>query len=125
LPETLVHGDLHPGNWVGSAGGAEPVLIDWGDSVLGHPAFDAHALAERVDDSARSQVLAVWAQAWQRHRPGADPLRALELAAPVAALRAAGVYRGFLDAIERTERRYHDRDPAAMIRRALAVWPAL
>ncbi len=120
LPETLVHGDLHPGNWVGTVGRAEPVLIDWGDSVLGHPAFDAHTLAERVDAADRDRVLAAWAQAWRRHRPAADPLRAVDLAGPLAALRAAGVYRGFLDAVERTERRYHDRDPAAMIRHALA-----
>lgn len=119
LPDTLVHGDLHPGNWVGDGG--RQALIDWGDSVLGHPAFDAHTLAERVAPADRTDVLEVWADAWRAHRPGAAPLRALELAAPVAALRAATVYRGFLDAIERTERRYHDRDPAAMIRVALAA----
>jgi hypothetical protein len=78
-----------------------------------------------VGEPDRDRVLTVWARAWQRHRPEADPLRALELAAPVAALRAAGMYRGFLDAIERTERRYHDRDPAAMIRAALAGSPPL
>jgi hypothetical protein len=118
LPDTLVHGDLHPGNWVGGNAGA--ALIDWGDSVLGHPAFDAHTLLQRVSAQDRSGVREAWAAAWARHRPGADPLRALELAAPVAALRAAVVYQGFLDAIERTERRYHERDPAATIREALA-----
>jgi aminoglycoside phosphotransferase (APT) family kinase protein len=119
LPDTLVHGDLHPGNWVGD--GERQVLLDWGDSVLGSPAFDAHTLVQRVRPGSRAAVVAAWALAWSRHCPDADPVRALELAGPVAALRAAAVYRGFLDAIERTERRYHDRDPAAMIRVALAA----
>jgi Ser/Thr protein kinase RdoA (MazF antagonist) len=119
LPDTLVHGDLHPGNWVGDD--ERQVLIDWGDSVLGSPAFDAHTLVERVSPESRAAVVAAWAEAWSRHRPDSDPVRALDLARSVAALRAAAVYRAFLDAIERTERRYHDRDPAAMIRVALAA----
>jgi aminoglycoside phosphotransferase (APT) family kinase protein len=119
LPDTLVHGDLHPGNWVGDR--ERQVLIDWGDSVLGSPAFDAHTLLQRVPPESRPAVTAAWQGAWSRHVPDADPVRALELAEVVAALRGAAVYRGFLDAIERTERRYHDRDPAAMIRIALAA----
>ncbi len=119
LPDTLVHGDLHPGNWVGDE--ERQALIDWGDSVVGHPAFDAHTLLERVGAAEAPAVLEVWADAWRAHHPEVQPVRALELAAPVAALRAATVYRGFLDAIERTERRYHERDPAAMIRLALAA----
>jgi len=113
-----VHGDLHPGNWVGD--GERQVLIDWGDSVLGSPAFDAHTLIRRVRPPSRAAVTAAWQMAWLRHVPDADPARSLELAEPIAALRSAAVYRRFLDAIERTERRYHDRDPAAMIRVALA-----
>ena len=35
LPATLVHGDLHPGNWIGD--GRRLVLVDWGDSVVGTP----------------------------------------------------------------------------------------
>ena len=119
LPDTLVHGDLHPGNWVGDD--EQQMLIDWGDSVLGCPAFDAHTMVQRVAPASRPAVVESWAAAWSRHCPDADPLRALELARPVAALRAAAVYRRFLDAIERTERRYHDRDPAAMIRVALGA----
>ena len=119
LPDSLVHGDLHPGNWVGDP--ERQVLIDWGDSVLGSPAFDAHTLIRRVQPAFRDAVTAAWRAAWSRHVPDADPVRALELAEVVAALRSAAVYRGFLDAIERTERRYHDRDPAAMIRVALAA----
>jgi aminoglycoside phosphotransferase (APT) family kinase protein len=119
LPDSLVHGDLHPGNWVGDS--ERQVLIDWGDGVLGSPAFDAHTLIRRVPPASRAPVMGAWQAAWSRHFPDADPARALELAEPIAALRGAAVYRGFLDAIERTERRYHDRDPRAMIRVALAA----
>lgn len=37
-PEALVHGDLHPGNVLGSAD--DPVVIDWGDATRGAPAAD-------------------------------------------------------------------------------------
>jgi Ser/Thr protein kinase RdoA (MazF antagonist) len=46
LPDTLIHGDLHPGN-VRSDGGPR-VLIDWGDSFIGHPAFDVLRLTEKL-----------------------------------------------------------------------------
>ena len=45
LPDTLVHGDLHPGNVRGDGAGPA-VIIDWGDSVVGHPAFDILRLTE-------------------------------------------------------------------------------
>jgi hypothetical protein len=44
----------------------------------------------------------------------------MELVEPVAALRAALIYRTFLDGIEETERGYHVDDVPAMLRLALA-----
>ena len=105
IPETLVHGDFHPGNWRGD------VLLDWGDSVVGHPLLDAAAFPPNAG---------AWSSAWRRHRPGSDPERALELVGPVAELRSALVYRTFLDGIEASERRYHEADVPDRIRRALA-----
>ncbi|WP_179869511.1 phosphotransferase family protein [Rhizobium anhuiense] len=35
LPDTLVHGDLHPGNFRGTE--RTLTLLDWGDSGIGHP----------------------------------------------------------------------------------------
>ncbi len=46
LPETLVHGDFHPGNW--RSGTDLPVLVDWGDSGVGHPLFDMPAFLTRI-----------------------------------------------------------------------------
>ena len=119
LPETLVHGDFHPGNF--RSDGASLVLLDWGDSGVGHPLFDQAAFLSPISDAARPPVAAAWARAWRRARPGCDPERAAELIAPVAALRQALIYRGFLDGIEASERRYHAADVPDWLRRALAI----
>jgi len=117
LPPTLVHGDLHPGNWRGP--GDELVLLDWGDSGVGHPLLDLPAFLTRVPDEGRRSVLAAWADAWRERAPDADPDRAVHLVAPVAELVRAVVYRTFLDGIEASERTYHDGDVAAALRAAL------
>lgn len=117
LPETLVHGDFHPGNWRYGPDGL--VLLDWGDSAVGHPMLDFTAFLPRVPDGARPVVLAAWLDAWRGERPEADPERAAELIAPLAALRQALIYRAFLDAIEPGEHTYHEDDPAVWLRAAI------
>jgi hypothetical protein len=119
LPATLVHGDLHPGNWVGD--GERLVLLDWGDSVVGHPMHDVPGFLARAPEHARPRLRAVIVDAWARHHPDADPDRALRLVEPVVALRAALVYRTFLDGIEATEQDYHADDVPAMLRLAVAA----
>jgi hypothetical protein len=59
-------------------------------------------------------------RAWRSEYPHADPSRAAELIAPVAALRQALVYQRFLDGIEASERRYHELDVPDWLRRAAA-----
>jgi hypothetical protein len=119
LPETLVHGDFHPGNF--RSDGTTLVLLDWGDSGVGHPLFDQAAFLFRISGAARPRVAAAWARAWRRARPGCDPQRGAALIAPIVALRQALVYRGFLDGIEASERRYHEGDVPDWLRRALAT----
>lgn len=116
LPETLVHGDFHPGNTVGA--GAHPVVLDWGDCGVGHPLLDQAAFTARLGGADRDAVLREWARQWRVRRPGCDPERASHLLAPVAALRQAMVYRAFLDNIEPDEQVYHRDDPATWLRRA-------
>ena len=107
LPPTLVHGDFHPGNFRGKAGSL--VLMDWGDSFIGHPLLDMIAMLERAGDS-KPRVREKWMQAWAEAVPGSEPGRAAELLAPVASLRNALVYRSFLDQIEASEHPYHAAD---------------
>lgn len=121
LPETLVHGDFHPGNFRGSASDAGSIaltLLDWGDSGIGHPLLDHAAFTERMPAPVAARATEHWIQLWKDAVPGSDPRTALELLAPVGALRQAILYRGFLDRIEESERVYHASDPARWLRRA-------
>ena len=38
LPDTIVHGDFHPGNWRSDAG--PPAVLDFADAYLGNPILD-------------------------------------------------------------------------------------
>lgn len=118
LPETLVHGDFHPGNW--RFDGQTLTLLDWGDSGVGHPMFDFSAFDERVPDDAKQRVRKAWTDAWVSARPDSDPARAAELIVPISSLRRGLIYQGFLDGIEADERRYHDGDVPRWVRQALA-----
>jgi aminoglycoside/choline kinase family phosphotransferase len=118
-PDALVHGDFHPGNT--RSDGRVRTLLDWGDSFVGHPGFDALRLIEEQPPDAAARLRRHWAHRWRARIPGADPERSLELLAPVAALRSAVVYAGFLDGIEPTEHRYHAADVLLQLRRAVVT----
>ncbi|SBT54861.1 phosphotransferase family protein [Micromonospora narathiwatensis] len=118
LPDTLVHGDLHPGNVRGD--GRRRVVIDWGDAFVGHPAFDILRLTETLDPAAAAPLLDAWAARWRADVPGSDPERAVDLLRPVAPLRLAAVYAMFLANIEPSEHPYHANDVPACLGRAAA-----
>ena len=113
LPETVLHGDFHPGNW--RSGG---VVLDWGDAHWGHPALDAARLIGFVAPEFRPSIERAWVDAWLRHRPSSDPAAALRHARPASHLVGALVYQEFLDNIEPSERVYHLGDPEAELERA-------
>jgi Phosphotransferase enzyme family len=114
LPDMLVHGDAHPGN---ARVGCSPIWFDWGDSRVGNPVLDM-AVLDRADKKDREALESHWLAAWASAVPGSDPVRAWALSRPLAALRCAGVYQGFLDRIEASERVYHDDDVEPGLRRA-------
>lgn len=116
LLPTVVHGDFHPGNLRGD--NADPVILDWGDCGVGHPLLDVTAMVERLGPTGRDRLVTAWTRAWLTRSPGSDPMRAVTLIAPIAALRQAVIYRGFLDRIEPSERCYHAGDPARWLHRA-------
>jgi Ser/Thr protein kinase RdoA (MazF antagonist) len=115
LPDTLVHGDFHPGNTRGT--GDTITLLDWGDSGVGHPLLDQSAFFDRVPRRDLAGLRDHWHHAWKVAVPGSVPDVAAELLAPVAAARLAVIYRKFLDNIEPSERPYHAADPADQLRR--------
>ena len=87
-----------------------------GGRPLGNPLLDRSAFIPRVPRAQRSDVLAHWDDLWRVVAPGCDPGRAAELAGPLAALRQAVVYDGFVQAIEPSERVYHAGDSARWLR---------
>ncbi|HEX5205086.1 phosphotransferase family protein [Paractinoplanes rhizophilus] len=118
LPDTLVHGDLHPGNTRTDDAG-RLTIMDWGDCTVGNPAFDILRLTEGLADP--GPVTELWAYGWKKARPGTRPERAAQLLRPVAALRGAVTYAAFLDAIEPSEWPYHADDVPACLSAAVAA----
>jgi Phosphotransferase enzyme family len=117
LPDTIVHGDFHPGNW--RSDGGPPVVLDWADAHIGNPALDGLRARDFLPESKRPIAARAWIQAWTLRRPGCDPARALSVAEPLGHLAYAVRYQEFLDGIEPSERIYHLGDPASSIRAAL------
>ncbi len=117
LPDTLVHGDFHPGNW--RSDGGLPVIVDWADAHLGNPVLDGLRACDYLPPARRPAAARAWIAAWSASVPGCDPARALRLAGPLGHLAYAVRYQEFLDGIEPSERIYHHGDPAAAIRAAL------
>jgi hypothetical protein len=118
VPDTLVHGDFHPGNVAGRPGGY--VILDWGDSFLGHPLIDEWAFTERLPEAVRQEARTWFVSDWATIAPGSDPVRAARLLEPVVALLTAVMYAGFCRAIEPDERVYHASDVARSLSAAVA-----
>jgi hypothetical protein len=116
VPDTLVHGDFHPGNVAGRRD--DYVILDWGDSFVGHPLIDELAFVERLPPSTSVVAREWFVSAWERIVPGSDPARAAGLLEPVVYLRAAVIHAGFCAGIEPDERRYHASDVLRMLRPA-------
>ena len=119
LPDTLVHGDFHPGNVRGTA--FRLTLLDWGDTGVGQPLLDLPAFLAAIDAAAVEPVREHWLAAWRSAVPGSAPDEAARLLAPVAAARQAVIYQRFLDGIEPVERRHHDADAIEWLGRAAAL----
>jgi hypothetical protein len=121
LPDTLVHGDFHSGNWRSDATLVDrpPIVLDFADAYLGNPVLDGLRVCEFLPEAKRPAAARAWIDAWTSRVPGADPARALAVAEPLAHLTYAVRYQEFLDGIEPSERVYHHGDPAASVRAAL------
>jgi len=117
LPDTIVHGDFHPGNW--RSDGGPPVIVDWADAHFGNPVLDGLRVRDFLPQGKRPAAARAWIDAWASRVPDSEPARALRIAEPLAHLSYAVRYQEFLDGIEPSERIYHAGDPAAAIRAAL------
>jgi len=122
LPDTVVHGDFHPGNWRRADG--PPVILDFADAHVGNPVLDALRAMDFLPASQGRAAADAWIAAWAAAAPRSRPAEALRIAEPLAHLAYAVRYQEFLDNIEPSERVYHLGDPAASIRQAIACIPA-
>jgi Ser/Thr protein kinase RdoA (MazF antagonist) len=121
LPDTVVHGDFHPGNW--RRGDGAPVVLDFADAHLGNPVLDGLRVIDFLPPALRRTAASAWTAAWAAAVPRSRPAEALRIAEPLAHLAYAVRYQEFLDNIEPSERVYHLGDPAAVIRQALDCPP--
>ncbi|MEA2519197.1 MAG: hypothetical protein QOF49_1277 [Chloroflexota bacterium] len=119
FPDTLVHGDFHPGNARGDEAVGSLTVLDWGDSGIGHPLLDQAAFLDRIPSQHERRIGDAWNEAWRSALPGSRPEIAARLIGPIAAARQAVIYRGFLDRIEPSEHAYHRNDPEDWLRRTI------
>ena len=118
LPDTVVHGDFHPGNW--RSGTGDPVVLDFADAHWGNPVLDGLRAIDFLPAARRGAARGAWVAAWTAAAPRSRPAEALRVARPLAHLAYAVRYQEFLDNIEPSEQIYHRGDPAGVIRRAVA-----
>jgi hypothetical protein len=119
IPDTLVHGDFHPGNLRGDQD--KLTILDWGDCGVGNPLLDQPAFLERVPAGSLENMRHRWSDGWKTVMPGSNPARASILLAPIAAARRAVIYQGFLDQIEPSEHPYHRADPLDQLERTAVL----
>jgi hypothetical protein len=79
LPDTLLHGDLHPRNL--AVQGKQVLAFDWTDAAVSHPFLDLVTFVdERTPVSKDPRVLDAYLSEWEDYAAPADLRRALKLA---------------------------------------------
>jgi Ser/Thr protein kinase RdoA (MazF antagonist) len=114
VPETLVHGDLHP--WNVMAADEKVSIFDWSDSCVSYPFFDLPTYLERTEDEhARAALLDAYLEVWSDTAPMGE-LRALaECAHPLALMHHSISYSRILDAMEPADRWWFDGEPTRLL----------
>ncbi|MEV4260351.1 aminoglycoside phosphotransferase family protein [Kribbella sp. NPDC049584] len=97
IPETLLHGDLHPRNI--AVRGDQILAFDWTDAALSHPFLDLVTFAEeeRSPLSADQRVLDAYLSEWEEFATPTELRRALALASDLGALHQTMTYAHFTD----------------------------
>ena len=119
VPDSLVHGDLHPANVAHD--GVGYVFFDWTDACLAHPFLDLLVVLFEEDADQRRALADAYLGVWADHA-SAEELRELwRLAAPLASLNQAVSYRSILANVERGTASELEPMTAVRLRRALAA----
>ncbi len=103
VPDTLVHGDLHPGNIVVSPTG--PIVVDWSDAAVGNPFIDlATFLVRTKDRDLRRRLVDAYVDGWDGVLPRSRLEAAGELAMTVGSLYQVATYQALLPALDEPDR---------------------
>jgi hypothetical protein len=97
IPETLLHGDLHPRNI--AVRGKQVLAFDWTDASLSHPFLDMVTFIEeeRAPLSADPRVLDAYLSEWEEYASPTDLRRAFDLATELGALHQTMTYAHLID----------------------------
>ncbi|MFJ9541219.1 phosphotransferase family protein [Streptomyces sp. NPDC101225] len=102
---SLVHGDLHPGNWGVTPATGRTVLLDWAEASVGHPFLDvAAALRSCPGPGVRARALDRYFASWSPLMSAAECREVWRLAEPVAAFNQLVTYAHLADTAEPHER---------------------
>ena len=96
VPETLLHGDLHPRNLAVRDGNV--LAFDWTDAALAHPFLDLVTFVEKQSPlSADPRVRDAYLAEWEEYATPADLRRALTLAEELGTLYQTITYLHLVD----------------------------
>ncbi|HET6739148.1 MAG TPA: aminoglycoside phosphotransferase family protein [Kribbella sp.] len=96
IPETLLHGDLHPRNLAVRDG--KVLAFDWTDAALAHPFLDLVTFVEKHSPlSADPRVREAYLSEWEEYAAPADLQRALTLAEELGTLYQTITYLHLVD----------------------------
>ena len=120
LPQTLVHGDLHP--WNVMVDGDELRIFDWSDACVTHPLFDLPTFLLRADDErARQSMLETYLGAWTDLASVKELHAAYELALPLAHVHHAISYLRINEALEPDDRWWFEDEPGRWLAGAVEL----
>ena len=123
LPQTLVHGDLHP--WNVMVDGDELRIFDWSDACVSHPLFDLPTFLTRTDDpSAREKLLDAYLDVWSDIALRDELRAAYVLALPLAHVHHAISYLRITAALEPDDRWWFADVPRKWLDGAVALLEA-
>ena len=118
VPDTLVHGDLHPGNIVVSPTG--PIVVDWSDAAVGNPFIDlATFLVRTKDRDLRRRLVDAYVDGWDGVLPRSRLEAAGELAMTVGSLYQVATYQALLPALDEPDRAMFTGGDTGWLKRTL------
>jgi Ser/Thr protein kinase RdoA (MazF antagonist) len=118
LPQTLIHGDLHP--WNVMLDGESLHIFDWSDACVSHPFFDLATFLPRVaEEDVRTALLDGYLAHWTDYASLDDLRRLFALAEPLAQVHHATSYVRILEALEPDDRWWFADVPRQLLGKAV------